>query len=74
VLFQRQLGLLEKVELATLRFRLFTRAAVFSHTKGNPTLKFAIPKPQRDWWSNLIDKLNCDLPPMNCNSVGSLAA
>jgi Transposase DDE domain. len=74
VLFQRQLGLLEKVELATLRFRLFTRAAVFSHAKGDPTLKFAIPKAQRDWWSNLIDKLNCDLPPMNCNSVGSFAA
>jgi Transposase DDE domain. len=74
VLFQRQLGLLERVELATLRFRLFTRAAVFSYAQGHPTLKFAIQRSQRTWWSNLLDKLNCDLPPMNCNSVGSLAA
>jgi hypothetical protein len=74
VLFQRDLGLLQKVELATLRFRLFTRAAVFSRPAGRPTLKFAIPKPQRDWWLSLLEKLDCQLPPFNCNSVGSMAA
>ena len=74
VLFQRQLGLLEKVELSTLRFRLFTRAAIFSYPARRPTLKFAIPKPQREWWRHLLEKLNCDLPPFNCNSVGSMAA
>ena len=74
VLFQRELGLLERVELQTLRFRLFTRAAVFSRPARRPTLKFAIPKPQRDWWRSLLEKLGCELPPFNCNSVGSLAA
>jgi hypothetical protein len=74
VLFQRELGLLEKVELSTLRFRLFTRAAVFSRAQGRATLKFAIPKPQRDWWCSLLEKLSCELPPFNCNSVGSLKA
>lgn len=74
VLFQRELGLLERVELSTLRFRLFTRAAVLSRPAGRPTLKFAIPKNQRSWWGNLLEKLKCELPPFNCNSVGSLSA
>jgi DNA-directed RNA polymerase subunit N (RpoN/RPB10) len=74
VLFQRELGLLQKVELSTLRFRLFARAAVFSEKAGRPTLKFAIPKPQRDWWSEVLEKLRCELPPFNCNSVGAMAA
>jgi DNA-directed RNA polymerase subunit N (RpoN/RPB10) len=74
VLFQRELGLLERVELNTLRFRLFARAAVFSRPARRPTLKFAIPKNQRDWWRSLLEKLCCELPPFNCNSVGSLAA
>jgi hypothetical protein len=73
-LLQRQLGLLENVHLSTLRFRLFARAAIFSRPAGRPTLKFAIPRGQRDWWRNLLEKLNSDLPPFNCNSVGSFAA
>jgi hypothetical protein len=74
VLFQRELGLLQKVELATLRFRLFVRAAVFSHRAGRPTLKFAIPKKQRDWWTHVLEKLRSELPPFNCNSVVGMAA
>jgi len=74
ILFQRHLGLLERVQVSTLRYRLFTRAAVFSHPARRPTLKFSIPKNQRDWWRCLLDKLNSTLPPFNCNSVGSLRA
>jgi len=74
VLFQRHLGQAQKVELQTLRFRLFSRAAVFSHAQGRPTLKFAIPPPLRSWWLNLLEKLQSPLPPWNCNSVGSFAA
>jgi DNA-directed RNA polymerase subunit N (RpoN/RPB10) len=74
VLFQRHLGQTQKVELQTLRFRLFSRAAIFSHAQGRPTLKFAIPPPHRAWWRSLLEKLQSPLPPWNCNSVGSLAA
>ena len=74
VLFQRQLGLLKKVELSTLRFRLFTRAAVFSCKAGRDTLKFAIPKAQRAWWGEVLEKLRSELPPFNCNSVEGMPA
>jgi len=74
VLFQRHLGQTQKVELQTLRFRLFSRAALFSHAQGRPTLKFALPAPQRACWRSLLEKLPSPLPPRNRNSVGSLAA
>lgn len=74
VLFQRQLGRLEGVQLDTLRFRLFTRAAAWSHPAGRATLKLAVPPAQRGWWRTLLEKLTSELPPFNCNSVGSLAA
>jgi DNA-directed RNA polymerase subunit N (RpoN/RPB10) len=74
VLFQRHLGQTHKVELQTLRFRLFSRAAVFSRAQGRPTLKFAIAPPHRAWWRSLLEKLQSPLPPWNCNSVGSLTA
>lgn len=74
VLFQRELGLHQKVELSTLRFRLFTRAAVFSYPAGRPTLKFAIPIAQRQWWAEVLEKLRSELPPFICNSVKGMAA
>lgn len=70
-LLQRELGKLEKMELATLRMRLFTQAAVWSRAQGRPTLRLAVPAPLREWWIQLIEKLRCPLPPLNvyCNAV-----
>ena len=64
-LLQRELGKLEKMELATLRMRLFTQAAVWSRAQGRPTLQLAVPAPLREWWIQLIEKLLCPLPPLN---------
>ena len=69
VLLQRELGLLEKVALATLRWRLFNRAAVWSRAQGRATLKLAVAQPWRDWWVQLVEKLHSALPPLNCNAV-----
>lgn len=69
VLLQRELGLLHKVQLQTLRWRLFCRAAVWSRAQGRPTLKLAVPHHHRPWWLHLIQKLNSLLPPLNCNAV-----
>jgi hypothetical protein len=70
VLLQRKLGQLEKCELHTLRWRLFARAAVWSHARGKPTLKLAVRgKEARAWWQQILAKL---LALPNCNSVGSL--
>ena len=72
VLLQRRLGQLEKCELNTLRWRLFSRAAVWSRAKGKPTLKLAVAEPNfRSWWREILAKLTA-LP--NCNAVGSLQA
>jgi len=72
VLLQRRLGQLEKCELNTLRWRLFNRAAVWSFTRGKPTLKLAVHgEAQRNWWREILNKLTA-LP--NCNAVGSLQA
>jgi hypothetical protein len=72
VLLQRRLGQLEKCELNTLRWRLFSRAAVWSRAKGKPTLKLAVADPNfRSWWREILAKLTA-LP--NCNAVGSLQA
>jgi len=73
VLFQRELGLLSKVELLTLRWRLFGRAAIWSRAQNRPTLKFAVDPPWRNWWLHLIDKLNSPLPPFNCYAVEPIA-
>jgi DNA-directed RNA polymerase subunit N (RpoN/RPB10) len=70
VLLQRELGLLEKVQLQTLRWRLFCRAAVWSRAQGRSTLKLAVRGPtERSWWLQVIEKLNSTLPPLNCNAV-----
>jgi hypothetical protein len=72
VLLQRRLGQLEKCELNTLRWRLFSRAAVWSFPRGKPTLKLAVSgKENRAWWRAILVKLTA-LP--NCNAVGSLQA
>jgi hypothetical protein len=72
VLLQRKLGQLEKCELNTLRWRLFSRAAVWSRPGGKPTLKLAVRgEPARDCWRQILSKL---LALPNCNSVGSLQA
>jgi hypothetical protein len=72
VLLQRRLGQLEKCELNTLRWRLFSRAAVWSRTQGKPTLKLAVRgEANRTWWREILNKL---LALPNCNAVGSLQA
>jgi hypothetical protein len=72
VLLQRKLGQLEKCELNTLRWRLFSRAAVWSKKGGKPTLKLAVRGTEtRPWWLKILEKLT-GLP--NCNSVESLQA
>lgn len=72
VLLQRRLGQLEKCELNTLRWRLFSRAAVWSRARGKPTLKLAVPaKEHRNWWREILAKLTA---PINCNAVESLQA
>ncbi len=72
VLLQRRLGQLEKCELYTLRWRLFSRVAVWSKTGGKPTLKLAVRGTEaRTWWLQILEKLTA-LP--NCNSVESLQA
>jgi len=72
VLLQRRLGQLEKCELNTLRWRLFSRAAVWSRAQGKPTLKLAVRgEENRNWWREILNKLTA-LP--NCHAVGSLLA
>lgn len=72
VLLQRRLGQLAKCELITLRWRLFTRAAVFSRAQGKATLKLAVRgRNAREWWRHLLEKLNA---PPNCHAVESLSA
>ncbi len=70
VLLQRELGLLEKVQLQTLRWRLFCRAGVWSRAQGTPTLKLAVRgEKARNWWIHVVEKLKSLLPPLNCNAV-----
>lgn len=72
VLLQRRLGQLQKCELNTLRWRLFSRAAIWSRTGGKPTLRLAVrEKENRDWWQQILSKLTA---PPNCNAVASLQA
>lgn len=76
VLLQRELGKLERMELATLRMRLFLRAGVWSRAQGRSTLRLAVPPALRTWWLEIIDKLRSPLPPLNqyCNAVERLHA
>jgi hypothetical protein len=72
VLLQRRLGQLEKIELNTLRWRLFARAAVWSRARGKPTLKLAVHgQAHRGWWREILSKLTA---PPNCHAVGALSA
>jgi len=72
VLLPRRLGQLEKVELNTLRWRLFARAAVWSRARGKPTLKLAVQgEAHRGWWREILSKLTA-LP--NCHAVASWSA
>jgi len=72
VLLQRRLGQLEKVELNTLRWRLFARAAVWSRARGKPTLKLAVQgEAHRGWWREILSKLTA---PPNCHAVASWSA
>ena len=69
VLLQRELGWLDKVQLRTLRWKLFCRAAVWSRARGRATLRLAVPKRWRPWWLKVAEKLNSLLPPFNCDAV-----
>jgi hypothetical protein len=69
VLFQRQLGWLDRVTAATLRYRLFTTGGIISRAGGRTTIRLAVPTEQRDWWRNLFEKLLGVLP--NCNAIPS---
>ena len=72
VLLQRKLGQLELCQLNTLRWRLFSRAGVWSRAQGKPTLKLAVRgEANRNWWREILNKL---LAFPNCNAVGSLQA
>lgn len=71
VLLQRDLGMPHKVELRTLRLHLFCRAGVWSRAQNAPTLRLAIPKQSRLWWSQILDRLLSDLPTslLCCNAA-----
>ena len=72
VLLQRRLGQREHCQLQTLRWRLFTHAAVWSRSQGKPTLRLAVRgEAQRQWWREILAKIT---GPPNCNAVGSLSA
>jgi len=72
VLLQRKLGQLELCQLNTLRWRLFSRAAVWSRAHGKPTLRLAVRgEENRNWFREILNKL---LAFPNCNAVGSLQA
>ena len=70
---QRRLGQPVRAELATLRWRLFACAAVFSHPGGKPTLKLAVATAKgRRWWHTLLQHFAEHEP--NCDAVAALSA
>lgn len=72
VALQRRLGQPQRAELGTLRRRLFTCAAVFSHAAGQPTLKLAVAGVKaRHWWLALLQRI---ATPTDCYAVAALAA
>jgi hypothetical protein len=69
---QRRLAQPQRAELTTLRWRLFSCAAVFSHAAGKPTLKLAVATPQRrQWWRVLLRQMS---PDDDCDAVAALSA
>jgi len=72
VSLQRRLGQPQRAELTTLRWRLFSCAAVFSHAAGKPTLKLAVAtEKRRGWWHVLLRQMTSD---DHCDAVAALAA
>lgn len=67
VLFLRHLGWLDRVTIATLRYRLFQCAGLISRGQGRVTVKLSVPLSQREWWRAIWDKLLSPFP--NCNAV-----
>jgi hypothetical protein len=69
---QRRLGQPQRAELSTLRWRLFTCAAVFSHAAGKPTLRLAVPSAKRrHWWHVLLRQMAAK---EDCDAVAALSA
>lgn len=70
---QRRLGVARRAELKTLRSRLFSCAAVFSHAQGKPTLKLAgATSAARRWWIALLQHFSANDP--YCDAVESFDA
>ena len=58
---------MEKYELNTLRWRLLSRAAVWSQVRGKPTIKLAVRgDDHRRWWREVLAKLTA-LPTASLN-------
>lgn len=69
---QRRLNQPQRAELTTLRWRLFSCAAVFSHAAGKPTLKLAVTtEKRRHWWRVLLRQMT---PDDDCDAVAALSA
>jgi hypothetical protein len=69
---QRRLGQPQRAELTTLRWRLFSCAAVFSRAAGKPTLKLAVTTAKRrHWWRVLLRQIASD---DDCDAVAALSA
>jgi hypothetical protein len=68
VLFQRRLGWQERVNAATLRFRIFTTGGIISRAAGRLTIKLAVGEAsQQDWWRRILEKIIS--PIANCIAV-----
>lgn len=76
VLFQRELGMTQKVELRTLRMHLFTRAGVWSRAGNRPTLRISISEKFHDWWTQILERIQSPIPPgiVQCNAAESIRA
>ncbi len=72
VALQRRLVQPQRAELTTLRWRLFSCAAVFSRATGKPTLRLAVATDKRrGWWRVLLRQL---ASPDDCDAVAAFAA
>jgi len=67
VLFQRHLGWQTKVTVHSLRFWLFRSPGLIAHPAGKTTIKLAVPRRERKWWTCLWEKILTPFP--NCNAV-----
>jgi Transposase DDE domain group 1 len=67
VLFQRHLGWLDRVDISTLRYRLFATAGIISQTHGATTIRLGVAVENRPWWRRIWQKILSELP--NCNAV-----